>query len=171
MLATRGPRRDHPLESLEVVWQQRATQIGPTQQRLDRLMGRSRQVTPADPGALFEQLATPHGLTAQTSSFAKPEVVNEIAASQPEGATRQEIEELAEAFLHSQDVIELLANPRHRGPDWRRVSAAQPICWRRGGGATDAASRREGVPQHRAPRSNPGHFRPGEVSTRDLSVH
>ncbi|MEE9228240.1 MAG: AAA family ATPase, partial [Acidimicrobiia bacterium] len=109
--ATRGPKRDHPLEALEVGWRQRAAQVGLTDERLARLMGRSRQVTPADRGALFEQLASPEGLTAQASSFAKPEVVKQIAALQPQGAPRQEIEGLAQAFLHSRDVIELLPNP------------------------------------------------------------
>ena len=96
VLATRGPKREHPVEALEVVWRQRAAQVGLTPERLDRLMGRSRQVTPADPGALFKRLASSEGFTAQTSTFAKPDVVKEIAASQPEGATRQEIEGLTE---------------------------------------------------------------------------
>ncbi len=120
VLATRSPKTDRPLEALEVVWRQRAAQVGLTPERIARLMNRSRQVTPADPGALFERLASPDGLTAQTSSFAKPEVVKEIAAALPEGGSRDEIEALADVFLQTRDVVPLLGG---RGTE--RVEASE----------------------------------------------
>ncbi len=108
VLATRTPKRDHPLETLEAAWRRRALKVGLTPDRIERMMGRSRQVTPPDPQALYETLASPDGLTAQASTFTTPEVVKEIAGSLPEGATRDEIEGLAETFLTTRDIVPLL---------------------------------------------------------------
>ncbi|MCH7901784.1 MAG: AAA family ATPase, partial [Acidobacteria bacterium] len=108
VLATRSPKQDHPLVELEVEWRHRADQVGLTADRVVSVMGRSRQVTPADPLALFDSLGSPDGLTAQASTFAQPEVVKEIAAALPEGGTRDEIEALAEKFLNTRDVVPVL---------------------------------------------------------------
>lgn len=109
VLATRGPKRDHRLEDLRVEWERRATAVGLTRERIERLMDRSRVVAPAEPQILFDGLASPDGLTAQASTFAKPEVVQAIAAALPEGGTRDQIEALAETFLVSREVIPLLS--------------------------------------------------------------
>jgi hypothetical protein len=71
-------------------------------------MGRSWDVTPPDPLALFNSLGSPEGLTAQASTFAKAEVVKDVAAALPEGGTRDEIETLAERFLNTPDVVPVL---------------------------------------------------------------
>jgi hypothetical protein len=111
VLATRSPKRDHPLEELEVEWKQRAVEVGLTPGRLTRLMGGSRKVSPVDPARLFEQLTSPEGLTEQTSTFGRAEVVREVAASLPEGGTREEIKALADTFLGTPDVVPLLPTP------------------------------------------------------------
>jgi hypothetical protein len=108
VLATRSPKQDRLLVELEVEWNQRAEAVGLTALRVASVTGRSRQITPANPLALFDSLASPDGLTAQTSTFAKPEVVKEIAGSLPEGGTRDEIEALAETFLNTPDVVPVL---------------------------------------------------------------
>ncbi len=122
VIATRGPKQDHPLEALEVEWRQRAAVLGLTPERVGRMTGRSRQITPADPETLFGCLASPDGLTAQASTFAKPEVVKEVAAALPEGATRREIETLAEMFLGTRDVVSVLP-----GHDIEQVDVVQDL--------------------------------------------
>ena len=108
VLATREVKQDRLLEDLEVEWKHRAVAVGLTPERIASVTGRSRQVTPADPLALFDSLGSPDGLTAQASTFAQPEVVKEIAAALPEGGSRDEIEALAETFLNTPDVIPVL---------------------------------------------------------------
>ena len=109
VLATRSPKTDHPLEMLLADWQRRAAAVGLSPERIKRVMGRSRQITPADPPALYECLASPDGLTANAPTFTDSEVVKEIAGSLPEGGTRAEIEALAETFLTTRDVVPILA--------------------------------------------------------------
>ena len=106
-LATRSPKRNRPLEELHVQWKRRAAQVGLTDKRIVRMMGRSRQVTPADPETLLERLASPEGLTAQMSTFGKPEVVKEIAAALPQGGSGDQIQTLADVFLETGDVVPL----------------------------------------------------------------
>ena len=117
VLATRSPKQDHPLEELEVGWKQRATEVGLTPQALSGMMGRSREVTVTEPEALFATLASPDGLTAQASTFARPEVVKEVAAALPAGGTRDEIEALAETFLDTGDVVPLLPGRDIKPPE------------------------------------------------------
>ena len=109
VIATRNPKRDRPLAELEAEWRQRAVEVDLTPGQIARLIGRSRDVTPADPEALFESLASMDGLTAHGSTFAKPEVVKEIAGALPEGGTRNQIEALAGMFLGTRDVVPLLS--------------------------------------------------------------
>jgi hypothetical protein len=108
VLATRNPKRDHPLADLEVEWRQRAVEVGLTPDRLTQLMGSSREVTPVDPTSLFERLASAEGLTEQASTFGRAEVIKEVAAALPEGGTRHQIEHLAETFLNTRDIVPLL---------------------------------------------------------------
>jgi hypothetical protein len=111
VLATRTPKTDHPLEVLEGEWRRRATEVGLTPERLTRLMGADRQVTPVDAASLFERLGSPDGLTERVSTFELPDVVKEIAAALPHGGTRDEIESLAAAFLHNGQVVPLVGIP------------------------------------------------------------
>ncbi len=108
VLATRQPKQDHPLAELEAEWQERAVEVGLTPDRLTRLMGASREVTPVDPRTLFERLASAEGLTERASTFGRAEVVKEMAAALPEGGTRTQIERLAETFLDTPDVVPVL---------------------------------------------------------------
>jgi hypothetical protein len=108
VLATRSPKQDRLLVELEVDWRYRAKEIGLTPERVASVTGHSRQITPPDPLALFDSLGSPDGLTAQTSTFAKAEVVKEVAAALPEGGTRDEIEALAETFLATRNVVPVL---------------------------------------------------------------
>jgi hypothetical protein len=111
VLATRAPKTDHPLETLEVEWRRRAAEVGLTPERLTRLISDHREVSPVDVTRLFERLASSEGLTAQASTFGTAEVVKDIAAALPEGGTRDEIEALAEVFLDTRDVVPLLPAP------------------------------------------------------------
>jgi len=91
-----------------VEWRQRAEEVGLTPGRVVSVTGHSRRVTPSDPQAMFDSLSSPDGLTAQASTFGQSEVVKEVAAALPEGGTRDEIEALAETFLHTRDVVPIL---------------------------------------------------------------
>ena len=108
VLATRNPKQDHPLADLQIDWKQRAVEVGLTSERLSQIMGRSQGVTPVDPTKLFETLAAPDGLTERVSSFARAEVVKEIAGALPDGGSRDEIEHLADLFLGTRQVVPLL---------------------------------------------------------------
>jgi hypothetical protein len=108
VLATRKPKQDHPLADLEAEWKQRAAEVGLTPDRITRLMGASREVTPVDPRTLFERLASAEGLTERASTFGRAEVVKEIAGALPDGGTRTQIERLAETFLDTPDVVPVL---------------------------------------------------------------
>jgi hypothetical protein len=116
VLATRSPKQDRLLEELEAGWRHRAGEVGLTPERITRMLGHSRQITPADPQALCEQLSSPEGLTAQASTFAEAEVVKAIAAALPEGGTRDDIEALAGSFLATRDVVPLLPRADIEGP-------------------------------------------------------
>jgi hypothetical protein len=108
VLATRTPKRDHPLADLETEWKQRAVEVGLTLERIGLMMGGSRDVLPVDTDALFERLASPDGLTERASTFGRAEVVKEIAGALPDGGTRNQIESLAETFLDTPDVVSVL---------------------------------------------------------------
>ena len=127
VLATRGPKQDRLLEDLEVEWNQRADQVGLTPERVASVTGRSRQITPADPMALFHGLASSEGLTAQASTFGQSEVVKEVAAALPEGGTRDEIEALADTFLTTREVAPVLPGRDVKPPDtFEDLAAHEP---------------------------------------------
>jgi len=108
VLATRTPKTDHPLADLEAEWKQRAARVGLTPDRIGRLLGDGREVTPIDAEVLFRQLASPVGLTERASTFGRAEVVKAIAGALPEGGTRDQIEHLAETFLNTPDIVPVL---------------------------------------------------------------
>ncbi|MFQ5968580.1 MAG: MobF family relaxase, partial [Acidimicrobiia bacterium] len=108
VLATRSPKQDHPLEVLEAEWQRRAAEVGLTRRVIGRMMHRSRQIRLPDPALLAQRLASREGLTEKQSTFGRAEVVKEIAASLPGGATRADIETLADMFLTSREIIPIL---------------------------------------------------------------
>jgi hypothetical protein len=57
---------------------------------------------------MIEQLTSPEGLTAKTSTFGRAEVIKEIAAALPEGGTVEEVEVLADSLLQQRDVVVML---------------------------------------------------------------
>ncbi|MEE8376040.1 MAG: MobF family relaxase, partial [Acidimicrobiia bacterium] len=148
VLATRGVKQDHPLVELEVEWRQRANEVGLTAERVASVTDHSRNVISPDPLALFESLASPDGLTAQTSTFAQSEVVKEIAAALPEGGSRGEIEALAEMFLDTPDVISVLAGRNvetsDSGMDVAVGEPGVPVDSRAGGGVARRMRRGDG---------------------------
>jgi hypothetical protein len=117
VLATRAPKTDPPLETLVVEWRRRALEMGLTAERVTRLVRDRREVSPVDATRLFERLASPDGLTESVSTFELPDVVKEIAAALPDGGTRDEIEALAETFLHDGQVVSLLGISSTGGVD------------------------------------------------------
>jgi conjugative relaxase-like TrwC/TraI family protein len=108
VLATRGPKSDHPLEELAVDWRRRAVEVGLTPERITRIVGRDRTITESDPGRLAKNLISPEGLTSRASTFGRAEVIREIAAALPEGGTGGEIEVLADSLLQQRDVVVML---------------------------------------------------------------
>lgn len=111
VLATRTSKTGRSLEELEAAWRRRAAEVGLSQDRFGRILDRSRRATSTDVETLFADLASPDGLTEHRSTFATPEVIQQIAAALPEGGTRAEIETLADSFLAGGDIIPLLPSP------------------------------------------------------------
>lgn len=68
-----------------------------------------------DPNAIFDRLASPDGLTEKASTFGKADVIMATSGAHPEGGKRAELEALANAFLHSPEVVAIL--PSHTAID------------------------------------------------------
>jgi conjugative relaxase-like TrwC/TraI family protein len=100
--ATRPPKTHDTPETLYGRWQQEARELGVNPERLaDQVTGRQERQPALDGrtvGRVFDQLAGPDGLTANTSTFARHDVVvalgGQLAAVPPE-----ELKGLAERFL------------------------------------------------------------------------
>ena len=98
-LATRSSKKDHSLDSLMPVWLERGAEVGVTPESVASLVGRSHEVTVPEPEPILDRLASAEGLTAQASTFGRPEVIKAAADAHPEGGKRAEIEALADTFL------------------------------------------------------------------------
>ena len=107
-LATRSPKQDHPLDTLMPQWLKRGAEVGLTPETVSVVLNRSCEVTVPDPEPLFDRLASARGLTAQTSTFRRADVMKEAAEAFPEGGGRPQVEALADAFLRRSDVIPIL---------------------------------------------------------------
>ena len=107
-IATRSPKRDHPLDELLPQWRERADELGLTREAINRMTCRGSEITSPRPDALVEQLASAEGLTANESTFARADVIKATAAALPEGGTRKEIEGFADAFLQHREIIPIL---------------------------------------------------------------
>ncbi len=114
-LATRSPKRDHPLDTLIPHWMERGSEVGVTPESVALLLGRRQEVTIPDPEPVFDRLASAEGLTAQASTFGRPDVIMAAAEALPEGGRRAEVEALADTFLHRSDVVAIL--PSHTAVD------------------------------------------------------
>jgi conjugative relaxase-like TrwC/TraI family protein len=103
--ATRKPKEHEAPETLYERWRQEAAERGTDPDALvravtGRVAARDRDQGPSEAlvGKVFDRLASPEGLTAQASTFAREDVLVALGAGLT-GATRQEVETLASRFL------------------------------------------------------------------------
>jgi conjugative relaxase-like TrwC/TraI family protein len=103
--ATRKPKQHEPPDSLYGRWRAEAAERGVEPDTLVReATGRTPDrdqewmVSADASGRLFDRLAGPDGLTGSASTFARPDVLVALGAGLA-GATRTELEELADRFL------------------------------------------------------------------------
>jgi conjugative relaxase-like TrwC/TraI family protein len=98
--STRKPKEHEAPETVYARWRGEAAELGADADTLVRqVTGRARDRTPQESGqtvrALFARLAGPDGLTARASTFARQDALGAGLA----GATRTELEGLADRFL------------------------------------------------------------------------
>jgi conjugative relaxase-like TrwC/TraI family protein len=103
--ATRKPKQHESSDTLYGRWRAEASERGVDPDILVReVTGRTpdrnqdRRVSAEVTGQLFDRLAGPEGLTAAASTFTRPDVLVALGAGLA-GATRTEVEELADRFL------------------------------------------------------------------------
>ena len=107
-LATRGPKRDNPVEALMPEWLERGAEVGITPVTVSMMLDRNREVTVPDAQPLLVRLASPEGLTEQASTFGRADVIKAAAESFPEGGRRHDIETVVDKFLRRSDVVPIL---------------------------------------------------------------
>jgi IS5 family transposase len=127
-------------------WVVEATQRGTDPDTLVRqVCGRARDRTPQVSGqtvqTVFDRLAGPDGLTAQASTFARPDVIVALGAGLA-GAGRQDLEALADRFL-SERAVSVVAD---------RALEERPLVHPRAAGGRGAPGGRRGRPARRAHR-------------------
>lgn len=115
---TRPAKRRAEVAELLDNWWERAQSHGFTRRHLDRCIGRTRALPSSpDPERVFARLAAPDGLTASGSIFTRTQVIAAIVdmplvgdGGRPEPILlpAAEVERLADAFLASDHVVELL---------------------------------------------------------------
>jgi conjugative relaxase-like TrwC/TraI family protein len=136
---TTRKRKEHEApETLYARWRQEAAERGTDPDALVRqVTGRARDRDQAPSEALvarvFDRLASPAGLTAQASTFAREDVLVALGAGLV-GATRQELEALASRFL-AERAVSVVADraleerrwttPELLGVEQRLVAAAE----------------------------------------------
>jgi hypothetical protein len=101
--ATRKAKEYEAPETLYARWRQEAVERGTDPDALVRAVtGRARErdqgPSEAQVARVFDRLASPEGLTAQASTFARQDVITALGGGLT-GATRQELEALASRFL------------------------------------------------------------------------
>jgi conjugative relaxase-like TrwC/TraI family protein len=103
--ATRKPKEHKAPDTLHGRWRQEAAERGHDPDTLVReVTGRTPDrdqdwtVSTETAGRLFDRLAGPDGLTDQASTFTRPDVLVALGAG-PAGASRTQLEELADRFL------------------------------------------------------------------------
>lgn len=97
-------------------WQDKAREVGLSEEVLEATLDRVRSAPEEthDPMAIAARLAAPQGLTAQSSSFSRREVLQGFCSELPNGAPISDIETMADQFLVSGAVIAL--SERSAGP-------------------------------------------------------
>jgi hypothetical protein len=113
--ATRKPKQHEPPDTLYGRWRTEAAEPGVDPDTLVReVAGRTADRVQDQPlsdevaGRLFDRLAGPEGLTEFASTFARPDVLVALGAGLG-GATRIELEELADRFL-AERVVSVVAD-------------------------------------------------------------
>jgi hypothetical protein len=107
-LATRGPKRDNPVEALMPQWLERAAEVGITPETVSAVLDRTGEITVPDPRPLLDRLASPEGLTEQASTFGRADVIKAAAEALPGGGRRRDVEAVADMFLRRSDVVPIL---------------------------------------------------------------
>jgi conjugative relaxase-like TrwC/TraI family protein len=129
--AARATRRakDHaePEEVIYDRWRAELAEHGITQQTYTERLGRvtGRTITETEQTTLLEELAGPEGLTAQASTFARRDVVDQLARRLPAGTSAKgmlrQLETLADRFIAEHAVVvardEQLAEVRYSTPE------------------------------------------------------
>ena len=112
-LATRAPKkRDQSLDELRGEWLERAANLGLTQRNIEAMLHRSTLITIPKSDQLFSELGSEGGLTKEMSTFGRADALAMIATSFPEGATRQQVETLADTYLRQPDVVPIINGDR-----------------------------------------------------------
>jgi hypothetical protein len=103
-------------------WRERAAALGLDREALGAVLdcGTFRPLGADAKQAIADELAGPRGLTRHASSFDRRDVVCAFAAAARHGATREEVEAFANAFLHDPRVVPLLVGPATEGGFSRR---------------------------------------------------
>ena len=98
-------------EALAPEWRLRAAKLGLHEARIGRLFDRET-LAPTAWDAAFVELAAPTGLTQNQSTFGRREVLQALCQRAGQGATVQELERAADAFLRSPSVVRLANGQR-----------------------------------------------------------
>ncbi|MEX0667044.1 MAG: AAA family ATPase, partial [Acidimicrobiia bacterium] len=104
-------KNDRPVAELLAEWHERAEAVGLNSIVIAGILDRERTVTIPDPDPVQVGLLSDTGLTAEDSTFGRPEVIRGFAAYMPEGGTRRQIEVFADRFL-TDDQVALLVPDR-----------------------------------------------------------
>jgi hypothetical protein len=123
--ATRKPKEHQTPETLYDQWRAEAAERGVdadtvVRQVTGRTRDRDQPVSATLAGRLFHRLASPDGLTATASTFARPDVLAALGAGLA-GATRTELEGLADQFL-AERAVSVVAD---RAVEERRWSTSE----------------------------------------------
>ena len=112
-------------ESLADAWRRKAQELGIGPDELRRALGRARPVEIADAVAdeLTTRLLGSHGLTAQTSTFERRDVVRAVAGGLTDGAPAVVIDDLVDKVLASEHVVTLEAT----GPGGGRLHTTEEL--------------------------------------------
>src|SRR6266498_835112 len=127
--ATRKRKEHEAPETLYARWRAEAAERGTDPDALVRAVtGRARDrdqgPSEATVAKVFDRLASPEGLTAQASTFAREDVITALGAGLV-GATRQELEALASRFL-GERAVSVVADRGSTSAWSRRRPSARP---------------------------------------------
>ena len=111
-LETRRAKQDVEFDRLRADWTARAAKHGLTRDSVERLLGPGRlvEVRPTRVPARLD-----HELTEQASTFGRAEVLQALAAAQPEGARVGELEAVADQVLADPEIVRLPASEARAG--------------------------------------------------------